>query len=324
MKAHFLTRDILLDYPQIGWVPPLPPGADGLWRQFLKGNFHCGDYPELLVTAKDGEWSLYLGAIPSTRTDAPGGGGRMIRTSCFLQGNASEAKLIRGVLSSYVMNVLLGKGHEVDGALASLLDAAIREGMPQKWMRMQFKEQEGVADSLMEKMLEVRPAFTVEISRSDPRDIPFSPSGAKDFVAECMALIAGKENGMAISLANLVPEERERAFSCIKVRPARLTVFYTAGGSASCDVRQDAAGENRAAVESRSERGRRSLIRAAALTLLAVAGFAGALSCGVVTSRNRGCPIKMSAGTVGSIGGFAVGVLAFGKLKKNKGGRHGD
>lgn len=199
MKLCFRTRDVgtANDYPAIGWMPPLPSGADRLWRRF--GSFGNAESPQMVVSQKGGQWQLYLEGIDSGRTDAATGqGGRTIRMSLYLTGTTAEGESVLGFLSAYVRGALAVRG----GDMAALRDAfvkSIQPGDPRKWKDGGESVQSASAEAILKKLLEIRVssvAADTEGSWCGGRN----PDNLEKFIGSCRSLLTGAASGAAVCL----------------------------------------------------------------------------------------------------------------------------
>ena len=212
MQLHFFTRDLQLDYPRIGWLPPLPTGTDELWQQFAKYLLHAGEYPEVILSQEDGKWSLYLSAIPGGRTDSIGGQGRVIRVSLFLSGKTAEGKEVSGLIETYLEEMFGNK--EKFHPLQDLFHSTILPGDPQKWRTEPLEEQKRHAEPILTAVRQMQ--------GSQLESHPFKawaggvalPENRAAFLAFCHALLTGDLHGTAISLANLDSSEIGHALQC--------------------------------------------------------------------------------------------------------------
>ena len=154
MRLHFLTRDLRADYPRIGWLPPLPAGADTLWSRFAE--LHAGEYPEFLLSQHNGEWSLYLSAINSGRTDSVVGAGRVIRISLYLSGQCGEeCGMVSNLIGQFLREVLVKGG--ASPRLKEIFQAKIHPGEPEKWKASPLQEQERIAAELLAEFSKLPP-----------------------------------------------------------------------------------------------------------------------------------------------------------------------
>jgi len=212
MRLHFWTRDLRRDYPQIGWLPPLPDGADQLWKQFRE--LHAGEYPEILLSRRNGQWRLYLSAIDSGRTDSVDGHGRRIRVSLYLSGCAGESAGVAGLIAQY-----LSETQEKVNAprlLQDIFQAKIQPGDPEKWTVASASEQERIASELLTELAKF------PVPPKDEGDIPprwtggCSSENRTRFTAFCEQLLSGRAEGMAVSLANLSSSDANQVLSVLR------------------------------------------------------------------------------------------------------------
>ena len=210
MKLHLLTKDANLDYPRVGWLPDLPVQAHALWDQFC--GLHAAEYPEIVLRQTGGVWQLYLSAIDSGRTDYTG---TRIRVSLYLAGATGEAgcNRVANLLALYVGDVLCGKGSA--SALTALLKEQILPGQPASWPKLDLPQKEAAAAEVL-KALSALPACSSPESFRRGRwhgGCDLTPS-RDEFIGFCQALLNGKLEGMAFSLANLSASDIQQAWKC--------------------------------------------------------------------------------------------------------------
>ena len=208
MRLHFQTRDLRADYPRIGWLPPLPAGADTLWSRFSE--LHAGEYPEILLSQRNGEWSLYLSAINSGRTDSVVGAGRVIRISLYLSGRCGEEYgMVSNLIGQFLREVLVRGG--ASPRLKEIFQAKIHPGEPEKWKASPLQEQERIAAELLAEFSKLPPCPAVK-DNPPPRWTGgcLPEENQKRFLCSCEELLSGRAEGMAISLANLSISECRR------------------------------------------------------------------------------------------------------------------
>lgn len=208
MRLHFQTRDLRADYPRIGWLPPLPVGADTLWSRFSE--LHAGEYPEILLSQHNGEWSLYLSAINSGRTDSVVGAGRVIRISLYLSGQCGEeCDMVLNLIGQFLREVLVKGG--ASPRLKEIFLAKIHPGEPEKWKASPLQEQERIAAELLAEFSKL-PPYPAEEDNKLPRWTGgcLPEKNLNLFLSSCEELLSGRAEGMAISLANLSISECRR------------------------------------------------------------------------------------------------------------------
>ena len=209
MRLHFLTRDLHLDYPNIGWLPPLPDAADDLWLSF--GNLHAGEYPEVLLSQHRGEWQLYLSAIDSGRTDSVSYSGRIIRVSLYLSGATGEGTdIVLALVSQYLQETLLKKSDSP--RLKNIFQTKIKPGDPEKWVGIPTKDQESIATDLLAELRANLPPCPAD-SNAHPRLWMGGCAIQKNidlFLSSCREMLSGQAEGMVASLANLGASEVHR------------------------------------------------------------------------------------------------------------------
>lgn len=198
MEFHFRTRDIGADcdYPAIGWMPPLPAGADRLWRKF--GNYGCAELPQMALSQKDGHWKLYLEGISSGRTDsASGQGGRVIRMSLYLSGPVAEGGSVLGLLSAFLFETLSfsQSSHVLEKCFAEL----IKPGDPRKWKEGGETLQKEIAQSICRRLSGLYAPFLSE-SFDSGWAAGRNEVNLQRFLCCCQALLDGKASGCVVSL----------------------------------------------------------------------------------------------------------------------------
>ena len=199
MELNFRTRDIgpLNDYPAIGWMPPLPEGADRLWRRF--GSFGSAEFPQIVLFQKNGRWELYMEGMDSGRTDAATGqGGRVIRTSIYLEGNVSEGASILGLLSVFLSETLAGPGN--GSRLRTLFAESIHAGEPRRWKDDGVQVQMSVAQELLAKFIALACVLPVPPAVETGWAAGRSDENIRKFFGSCRAVLCGEADGYAISL----------------------------------------------------------------------------------------------------------------------------
>ena len=223
MKLHLLTKDTNLDYPRVGWLPELPGQAHALWDQF--GSLHAAEYPEIVLRQTGGLWQLYLSAIDSGRKDYTG---TRIRVSFYLVGTIGEAEIsyVANLLALYAGEVLCGKGSA--SALSALLKEQILQGQPASWPKLDLPVKEAIAEEVL-KALAALPACSSAESRRRGRwhggcDLV---QNRDEFIAFCQALLNGKLDGMAFSLANLSASDIQSAWKCCGDASLNAAVLLT-------------------------------------------------------------------------------------------------
>lgn len=209
MRLHFLTRDLRSDYPNIGWLPPLPRNTDALWLSF--GNLHAGEYPEILLSQRGGKWELYLSAMDSGRTDSVSYSGRIIRVSLYLSGATGEGTdIVLALVSQYLQETLLKKSDSP--RLKNIFQTKIKPGDPEKWVGMPTKDQESIATDLLAELRANLPPCPAD-SNAHPRLWMGGCAIQKNidlFLSSCRELLSGQAEGMVASLANLGASEVHR------------------------------------------------------------------------------------------------------------------
>ncbi len=214
MELHFYTADLEKDYPEVGWLPALPGGADALWRNF--GNLHAGAYPEIVLAQYNGSWQLYLSAIDSGRMDSITGTGRIIRISLYLSGTCSEGHAVAGLIAQYLRETM--NRQDPEQKLKALFASKIKVGDPVKWKDLPEPEQKKIADDLLESLIASFPAPAAETAQ--PAKCWMGgcacPDALEKFVVHCRKLLSGEWDGMAISLAYLSSSEIGRALRSVK------------------------------------------------------------------------------------------------------------
>lgn len=198
MKLFFRTRDIgpANDYPAIGWMPPLPGGADRLWRRF--GQFAGAEFPQMVLSQKHGNWELYLEGINSGRTDsATGVGGRIIRMSLYITGNTAEGQGILGLLSSFVFETL--SGTPTGETLKNCFERLIKVGDPRRWKDGGQQIQNENAIRLLSGLKALVPPAIPEVCETGWA-AGRSEETLMRFLGACRALLEGRMEGCALSL----------------------------------------------------------------------------------------------------------------------------
>lgn len=198
MELFFRTRDLgpVNDYPAIGWMPPLPAGADGLWRRF--GSFTGAEFPQMVLSQKQGRWELYLEGINSGRTDsATGVGGRIIRMSLYLTGNTAEGDEILGLLSSFVFEVL--SGAPPGETLKNCFERLIKVGDPRCWKDGGKQIQKENAIRILSGLKSLVPPAIPSLYETGWA-AGRTEANLMRFLSSCRALIEGKAEGCALSL----------------------------------------------------------------------------------------------------------------------------
>lgn len=198
MEFHFRTRDIGADcdYPAIGWMPPLPAGADRLWRKF--GNYGCAELPQMALSQKDGYWKLYLEGVNSGRTDsASGQGGRVIRMSLYLSGPVAEGGYVLGLLSAFLFETLSfsQSSHVLEKCFAEL----IKPGDPRKWRNGGETLQREIAQSICRRLSGLSAPLAGQSSESG-WTAGRNEANLQRFLGCCRALLDGKASGCVVSL----------------------------------------------------------------------------------------------------------------------------
>lgn len=217
MRLHFYTRDLDKDYPNIGWLPPLPAGDDRLWLRF--GNLHAGEYPEILLEQRSGKWNLYLSAMDSGRTDGGSGVGRVIRVSLCLSGHiGKDTGVVLGLMDQFLHETLLKNADST--RLKSIFHTKIKEGDPKNWTALPEEEQQRIANDLLADILKLPPQSEVDYNVSRPRCwMGGCAKNIRQFMASCQELLFGQADGVAVSLANLSASEAGRILEIVDVQP---------------------------------------------------------------------------------------------------------
>ena len=213
MKLCFKTRDAGVgnDYPNIDWMPPLPPNADRLWRRF--GDCQNQTYPQLVLSAKGGSWVLYLEGLDSGRNDALSGvGGRIIRNSLYITGTSAEAGDAFQILSAYVEDLKTIKQPQKTFLAAS--ERTVKPGAARAAKNAGDSEQEKVAGDLLSAIRDE------SAKRMAGKDFPkestaavttgLTDDGKINFLAVCLSLLRGVRNGCAVALAAARLNEKDR------------------------------------------------------------------------------------------------------------------
>lgn len=213
MKLHFRTRDAGVgnDYPNIDWMPPLPPDADGLWRRF--GNCQNQTYPQLVLSAKGGSWMLYLEGLDSGRNDALSGvGGRIIRNSFYMTGTNTEANDAFQILAAFVEDLKTVKQPQKTFLAAS--ERTVKPGAARAAKNAGNSEQAKVADELLAAIRDEA------ATRMEGKDFPkestaavttgLTDDGKANFLAVCLSLLRGGGDGCAVALAAARLNEKDR------------------------------------------------------------------------------------------------------------------
>lgn len=204
MQLHFLTRDIRQDYPRIGWLPPLPAGADDLWLSF--GNLHAGDYPEILLSRHNGEWQLFLSAMNSGRTDFIS---TPIRVSFFISGHAGETDAVLALIRQYLLETVLKSGDSP--LLKNIFQTKIKPGDPGNWTTLPTSEQETIAADLLEEICRIPASPSADVHQPPPRWVGgCTQENINLYLFSCRELLSGQAEGMTLSLANLSESEVPR------------------------------------------------------------------------------------------------------------------
>ena len=202
MDLYFRTRDIgsANDYPAIGWMPPLPTGADRLWRQV--GPFGSAELPQMALSQRAGRWKLYLEGMDSGRTDsASGEGGRVIRMSLYLSGDVSEGAGVMRLVSSFVGETLTKM--PVNGLdLKRLFANCVKPGDPSGWKKAGLQEQQQAAKVLLAE-LSGRPDPDVRLNMECGWCGGVTQENVRNFLGSCLAALTGKVDGLVLSLPYL-------------------------------------------------------------------------------------------------------------------------
>lgn len=209
MDLYFRTRDVgsANDYPAIGWMPPLPTGADRLWRQV--GSFGSAELPQMVLSQHAGRWNLYLEGMDSGRTDSVSGeGGRVIRMSLCLSGDVSEGAGVMRLVSSFVGETLTKL--PVNGLdLKRLFANCVKPGDPSGWKKGGLLEQQQAAKVLLAE-LSGRPDPDVSLNIECGWCGGLTQENIRNFLGSCLAVLTGKVEGLVLSLPYLrmqdVPE----------------------------------------------------------------------------------------------------------------------
>ena len=237
MKLYFATRDLgtMNDYPSIGWLPPLP---DSLPKPDIDfGVLSMPEYPQIAVCGQEGKWHILLNSLDSGRTDSVSGeGGRKIRMSLSISGNAEEGGKAAAITDAFIYETLL-KGNEA--VFKDIFAGILQPGEVIRIKQEGQSVQEDAASLIMSKILEkISPSENKEpenAANADENaekiqeethkilDYPWaggiSPENAAEFANTCRAILEGRLEGTAISLSNMSLEEIEYAEELTKIKP---------------------------------------------------------------------------------------------------------
>lgn len=212
MDLHFFTKDFSEDYPNIGWISRLPNRADSLWRQF--GNIHAAQYPEIILSASQGRWTLYLSAIHSGRLDYMDA---IIRVSFVITGSAGEYDGILSLLDVYLHQIL--PKNSPNNELTRVLNECINKGDPVRWKDESITFQQKKTEELLKALVgcsekKVQPCDGNEQCNYNMRRW-YGGCRSKDaissFLLNCEKLMNGSMEGLACSLSNLRPDAVSQA-----------------------------------------------------------------------------------------------------------------
>ena len=200
MKISFLTRDLREDYPRIGWLPPLPNGAEELLERF--GNLHCDDYPEMVIENDGQIVRMVLTAMSSGRTDAVDGSGRQIRVTLYCEGASTEVGVFAGFVYTYLREYLSSENSGT--SIRSFWEAHIKPGDPVKWREMQEAELDKKVLGWKDDICNFKIAESCSnIPQYSCWMTGWTREGVEVFSTICMKLLRGDRTGIAFSLANL-------------------------------------------------------------------------------------------------------------------------
>lgn len=248
MKLHFATRDIgtMNDYPSIGWLPPLPDSAPRPDIEY--GVLSMPEYPQIAVCGNGGQWHILVNALSSGRTDSiTGEGGRTIRMSLLISGNADEGHKAAAITDAFISETLL-KGNEA--LFEDVFSAILKPGDVIRIKKEGNVPQEEAASLILEKILEKCASSedkdqknagneqqsdenSEKIQEETPKFLNYpwaggiSTENAMEFANSCRAILDGRLDGTAIALSNLSINEIEYAEELTRTSPlvAALSVL---------------------------------------------------------------------------------------------------
>lgn len=208
MKFHFYTKDFKLDYPEIGWIPPVESEPWSQWDVF-----HKGEYPELILFQRNGNWTLYVSALDSGRKDYVG---RVNRLSWTITGNVHEddgSKLfdfLRRVVPSLGNNDVM-----LQSSYIELLSSQIHKGDPEKWSHESLTEKQRIANELGKTILGSTSSGYVQWPESNDKWFGGNNNESRNvFLQSCFNLLTTEVTaGAAISLVKLGAERIKSDFS---------------------------------------------------------------------------------------------------------------
>lgn len=220
MIFHFFTCGYKLDYPEIGWIPQVESEP---WEQWE--SFHMGEYPELILYQRDGNWTLYVSALDTGRKDYVG---RINRLSWMITGDINEGSRLFGFLQRIVPS--LGKKDVMlQNAYIDLLSSQIQEGDPEKWSQESQSEKQRIANELGSALLEPSSANEVAWPESDEKWYGGDNEESRSaFLQSCRYLLTTEvSSGAAISLTKLGARRVQSDFS-LSSSWDKLAVLLTA------------------------------------------------------------------------------------------------
>ncbi len=184
-----------------------------------------GEYPELILFQRNGNWTLYVNALDSGRKDYVG---RVIRLSWMITGNVDEGSQLFGLLQRIVPS--LGQNDVMlQNAYIDLLSSQIHEGDPEKWSHESQTEQQRIANKLGRALLE--PSSADEAAWPEPDEKWFGGDNEESrsaFLQSCRYLLTTKVSaGAAISLTKLGIQRIQSDFS-LSSSWDKLAVLLTA------------------------------------------------------------------------------------------------
>lgn len=217
MKLSFRTRDAGVgnDYPNIGWLPGLPPGADRLWTRF--GDCQSQEYPQFVLSSKNGAWTMYLEGLDSGRNDALSGvGGRVVRNSLCFTGTAADADAAFLVASVFVRDLTVEKTFpQKTFREASLKTVAPGEarGVKNGGEVAQAEKAEALLGAIVMEASASASSSTPVVSSVMPVRSGLTAEGKEAFLSVCRALLSGTVPGCAVALATARLSEANRVES---------------------------------------------------------------------------------------------------------------
>lgn len=206
MKLYFYTKDHLLDYPNIGWIPRLNGVNPDIMNVISKLNrFHAGEYPEIILFRRGNAWALYLSAFNSGRRDYVN---RTIQVTLVITAQAGDSfsEKAYSLIQQYVAQ--LSTGTTSITFLQDFFAQHIQPGQPEQWSGEGAAAQEAVSESLKEALFNRLPGAPTAFEEKTPQ-CWYGGAGtcSQEFLDVCRNLIfnPASGSGAAMSLPNIGP-----------------------------------------------------------------------------------------------------------------------